>query len=244
MKSVLLVLIKLSQARLRKFAETFEVIDASDVSSRSQVLTRAGSRVEVVLTNGSIGLTAAEIDQLPRLTLACAMGAGYENVALDYARARGVTVVNGAGTNASCVADHAMTLVLAVVRGLPKLERACRNGIWRDAIPMPQGITGKRLGILGLGHIGRKIALRACAFEMEVGYCSRSARPDLPYPRFDDVTALAAWCDVLVVATPGGLPDPAPGRRHCAESARPVGLPGQHRPRQRGRHRGACPGPA
>jgi len=69
---------------------------------------------------------------------------------------------------------------------------------------MPAGITGKRLGILGMGHIGRKVALRALAFEMEVAYCSRSGKPEVPYARFDRVAALAAWRDVLVVATPGG----------------------------------------
>jgi lactate dehydrogenase-like 2-hydroxyacid dehydrogenase len=97
-----------------------------------------------------------------------------------------------------------MALVLAAVRGLRQLDRDCRAGRWRDDLPMPAGITGKRLGILGLGHIGRKIALRGLAFEMAVGYCSRSARLELPYARFDDVVSLAAWADVLVVATPGG----------------------------------------
>ena len=204
MKPVLLVLIALSRPRLAVFAGSFEVLNAPDAQSRSQALSRDGSRVRLVLTNGSIGLAADEMDQMPGLTFVCAMGAGYENVAVEHARSRGVTVVNGAGTNASCVADHAMALLLAMVRGLPQLDRACRNGVWRNDLPMPHGITGKRLGIFGLGHIGRKIASRAQAFEMEVGYCSRSVKPDVPYPRFDDLTALAAWCDVLVLATPGG----------------------------------------
>jgi hypothetical protein len=204
MKPVLMILIAISRAWRARLAESFEVVNAPDAQSRSAAIVRDGARVQLVLTNGSLGLSAAEIDRLPALRLACAMGAGYENVAVEHARARGVTVVNGAGTNASCVADHAMALVLAAVRGLPQLDRACRAGRWRDDIPMPPGITGKRLGIVGLGHIGRKIALRGLAFEMAIGYCSRSARPEVPYPRFEDVASLAGWCDVLVVATPGG----------------------------------------
>ncbi len=212
MKIVLLVLITLSRSRMARFAETFEVIDAARPGALPAALARDGARVRIVLTNGSIGLAAEHIDQLPALTLVCAMGAGYENVAVAHARARGVTVVNGAGTNDSCVADHALALVLSLVRGLPQLDRDCRAGIWRDSVPMPAGITGKRLGILGMGHIGRKVASRALAFEMEVAYCSRSAKPELPYPRFDNVAALAAWSDVLVVATPGG-----PQTRHLVD---------------------------
>lgn len=66
---------------------------------------------------------------------------------------------------------------------------------------MPTGVTGKRLGILGLGHIGRKIALRAAAFEMEIGYCTRTAQPELAYPRFDNVILtphVAGWSDHAV----------------------------------------------
>jgi lactate dehydrogenase-like 2-hydroxyacid dehydrogenase len=212
MKPVLLVLIRLSASRLARFARTYEVVDAPDAQSRSQALTRDGARVRIVLTNGSTGIAAADIDRLPALSLICAMGAGYENVAVEHARARGVAVVNGAGTNASCVADHAMTLLLAVVRGLPQYDRAVRAGAWRDSLPMPAGVTGKRLGILGLGHVGSKIALRAIAFEMEIGYCSRSARPEVTYPRFGHPAELAAWCDVLLVATPGG-----PQTRHLVD---------------------------
>lgn len=212
MKIVLLVLITLSRSRLARFAETFEVIDAARPGALPDALAHDGARVRIVLTNGSIGLAAGHIDQLPALTMVCAMGAGYENVAVAHARARGVTVVNGAGTNDSCVADHALALVLSIVRGLPQLDRDCRAGIWRDSVPMPAGITGKRLGVLGMARIGCKVASRALAFEMEVAYCSRSAKPELPYPRFDDVAVLADWSDVLVVATPGG-----PQTRHLVD---------------------------
>lgn len=204
MKPVLLILTRLPRDKVSRLAETFEVIERSDPAARAAALDSDDPRVRVVLTNGSTGITAAEIDRLPGLTLIGAMGVGYENVPLQHARSRGVTVVNGAGTNDSSVADHALALLLSVVRGLPQLDRACRDGVWRDAMPVPPGVTGYRLGILGFGRIGRKIALRGVAFEMEVGYCSRSARPELAYPRFDDAGALAQWSDVLVVATPGG----------------------------------------
>lgn len=213
MKPLLLILTRLPRERVARFADTFEVMETPDAASRAATLATDNPRVRLVLTNGSTGLTAAEMDRLPGITLVCALGAGYENIAVEHARARGVTVVNGAGTNDSCVADHAMALLLSAVRGLPQLDRACRSGLWREAIPIPQGLTGKRLGILGLGKIGRKLAVRALAFEMQIGYCNRTSRPELPYPLFDDPTALAHWSDVLVVSTPGG-----PQTRHLVDA--------------------------
>lgn len=204
LKPPLLILLPVSAARRERIAEHFDFVYAPDAASRSEAILRHGPRFRFVATNGSLGLRADEIDRLPALEFICAMGAGFENVAVEHARARGIVVVHGAGTNDSCVADHAMAMLLSVLRGLPQLDRDCRAGRWRDGLPMPRGITGQRVGILGLGRIGAKIARRAEAFEMEVGYCSRSARPDVPWPRFQDPVALAAWCDALVVATPGG----------------------------------------
>ena len=91
------------------------------------------------------------------------MGAGYEGVALDAARARGIALANGAGTNDDCVADHAFGLLIGVVRDIRTLDRLCREGVWREAIPQPPNVSGKTLGILGLGTIGQKIAKRAAA---------------------------------------------------------------------------------
>jgi lactate dehydrogenase-like 2-hydroxyacid dehydrogenase len=204
LKPSLLVLVPVSAARRERIAERFDLLYAPDEVSRSEAILRHGARFRFVLTNGTLGLRADEIDRLPALEFICAMGAGFENVAVAHARDRGLVVVHGAGTNDSCVADHAMAMLLSVLRGLPRLDRDCREGRWRDDLPLPRGITGQRVGILGLGRIGAKIARRAEAFEMSVGYCGRSARPEVAWPRFEDPVALAAWCDALVVATPGG----------------------------------------
>ena len=204
MKHVLLVLIALSEELLAPLRERFELHHAPTDALRTAAIAAHGSRIEVVLTNGSTGLRPDEIDAMPRLGLACAWGAGYENLALDHARARGVALANGAGTNDDCVADHALALLLASVRAIRTLDDACRRGVWRDALPMQPQLSRKRLGILGLGGIGRKIAQRGAGFDMEIGYHNRSPRPDVPYRHFEQLHDLARWCDVLVVATPGG----------------------------------------
>jgi lactate dehydrogenase-like 2-hydroxyacid dehydrogenase len=122
-------------------------------------------------------------------------------------------LVNGAGTNDHCVADHAFALLLAVVRDVPYLDGATREGLWRDGLPMRPNISHKRLGVLGLGNIGEKVARRAAGFDMEVGYHNRKPREGSPLRYFDSVTALAQWSDFLVVATPGG-----PGTRHLIDA--------------------------
>jgi lactate dehydrogenase-like 2-hydroxyacid dehydrogenase len=200
----LLILISMSDADLAQLAGAFELHYAPTAPRSGDELLRHGARVQVVLTNGTTGLRAEQIDAMPKLTLVCALGAGYENLALAHARARGIALANGAGTNDDCVADHALALLLSTVRAIPQFDNACRQGIWRDALPVRPQLARKRLGILGLGTIGRKIAQRACAFDVAVGYHSRSARTDVPYRHFDALLDLATWSDVLVVAAPGG----------------------------------------
>ncbi len=213
MKPVLLALSFLSEEHCAQLSETFDLVYVPDAPQHQAAIAEHGSRVRVVLTIGSIGITPAQIDALPALTLICALGAGYENIAVAHAKARGIVVANGAGTNDDCVADHAFGLLIAAVRGIPKLDVATRQGVWRTALPLPPNVSHKRIGIIGLGTIGKKIAQRALGFDLQVGYHNRSERTDVPYRYFGDVKSLAEWADFLVVATPGG-----PGTQHLVNA--------------------------
>lgn len=203
-KIPLLVLNMQSPEHLAQIEQVYDVTYAIDKASRAAAMATHGARYRAVLTNGSIGLRAADIDAMPQLELICAMGAGYENIAIDAARARGIVVANGAGTNDDCVADHAFGLLIAAVRGIVKLDRQCRDGVWREAIPFPPNVSGRKLGIVGLGTIGEKIARRAAGFDIEVGYHNRRPKDGVAHRYFDRLLALAQWADFLVVATPGG----------------------------------------
>lgn len=204
MKPALLVLIQIDSDHLARIGEAYDIRYAPTSAGRVAEVATHGTRFRAVLTNGSTGLTADEIGAMPELELVCALGAGYENIDIAACRARGIAVGNGAGTNDSCVADHAMALLLATVRRVPALDRATRDGIWRNVLPLPPNLSGKRLGIVGLGTIGRRIAQRGQGFDLEIGYHNRRARPDVPFEYFADVRALAEWADYLVIATPGG----------------------------------------
>jgi len=209
-KPLLLVLVFLSEEHRALVSERFEMIYAPNEglgkdrsNGQAQIATR-GQDIRVVLTNGTNGLLAEEIDALPNLELICTVGVGFENVARDRARERGIPVCNAAGTNDDAVADHAMAILLAAIRRLPFLNSGVRNGLWRDDIPRPPHVSGRRMGIFGLGAIGRKVAKRAQGFDMEIGYHSRTRRDETGFRWFNDIVSLADWCDFLVVCAPGG----------------------------------------
>ncbi|WP_406705800.1 NAD(P)-dependent oxidoreductase [Sodalis sp.] len=161
--------------------------------------------IDVLLTIGSLGISAQEMDKLPALRLICCLGVGYERVDLAAAAARGIRVTHGRGTNDTSVADHAMALMLALVRDIAPLDRAVRCGQWQQSRRLRPQLSGKRVGILGLGTSGANIAERcARGFAMEVGYHNRRPKADCAYHYCSSATALAQWCEILVIATPGG----------------------------------------
>ncbi len=213
--TTLLLLVPLAEEFKPRLQARFQLIDAPDAATRAAAIATRADEIELVLTNGATGFTAGEIAALPNLKLLAAQGAGYENLDLTAARARGIALCNGAGTNDDCVADHTLALLLASLRGLAQQGAALRAGQWRDALPLYPQLSGRRLGVLGLGQIGHKIARRAAAFGMAIGYHNRQPRADAGDARyFDSALALASWADDLVVATPGGA-----GTRHLVDAA-------------------------
>ena len=144
------------------------------------------------------------MDRLPQLGAIICYGTGYDGVDLKAAGRRQILVGHSPGANASSVADIAVTLMLAATRRLVVADGYVRSGDWATAKPSPmmrpqRGMRGRKVGIFGMGAIGRRIAARAAAFEAEVGYFSR-ARHDLPYHYLPSLEALADWCSVLIIA--------------------------------------------
>jgi len=209
-KPVLLVLVFLSEEHRALVSERFDMLYApndnlgADRSKGAKQIAAHGPDIRFVLTNGTNGLLASEIAAMPKLELICTVGVGFENVDLDAARARGIPVCNAAGTNDAAVADHAMAILLAAIRRLPFLNNGVRHGLWRDDIPRPPHVSARRMGIFGMGAIGRQIARRAQGFDMEIGYHSRTRRDELGFQWFNDILSLAQWCDFLVISAPGG----------------------------------------
>jgi lactate dehydrogenase-like 2-hydroxyacid dehydrogenase len=161
-------------------------------------------RVRAIVGIGSVAMGEAAIARMPALGLIACLGSGFEGVDVLAAKRRGIMVTHGPGTNSSSVADLAIGLLIECVRRIPSARARLYAGQWRGNASARQqpvrGLTGRKMGVYGLGAIGKRIATRATALEMEIGYHNRRRCPDVDYRYFDTLRTLAGWADVLVVA--------------------------------------------
>jgi glyoxylate reductase len=203
------------QARVLQIAPPYDKDFLSEVEAKygliraqakdplASVPTDARPHIRALLTNGSIGATDDVIRALPNLGLICCLGSGYEKVDVEAARARGIRVTHSLGANASSVADMAVTLLLASVRQLRALHAFVAEGRWQGYVGRPpavRGLTGLKVGIIGLGDIGLRIARRIEGFETDIRYHNRRPRTDVPYRYEPTLLGLASWAEALVIA--------------------------------------------
>lgn len=177
-----------------------------DPAGRAAALA-ARPRIRAVVTGGGSGIGSDWIEAMPELGIVAINGVGTDRVDLGLARSRGVDVTTTPGTLTDDVADMGMALILAVLRRIVEGDAFVRAGRWAagEKFPLGGSLRGRRLGILGLGQIGRAMAGRAAAFGMAVRYWDRSTIAGVDLPRLPDPASLAAASDVLaicVAATP------------------------------------------
>lgn len=184
----------------------FELFIATTDVEQEKLFKEKGKLFRAALTNGFIGFSEAQMDALPNLEIISVIGVGYENVDLVAAKRKNIMVTHGPNTNTDSVADHAMALLFAITRDIVNGDAAVKKDkLWDKARHLRPTISGKKIGILGLGKIGEAIARRAAkGFEMQVGYYNRHAKLNHPYQYFESLIELAKWADYLVIAAPGG----------------------------------------
>jgi hydroxypyruvate reductase len=208
MPEKVLIYSRFPKALMVRIGERFELLDAAGKQPVDVFPAEQLAGVSAMITAGGTQLAGRVMDTLPSLRAIVCYGTGYDGVDLAAARERNIAVGNSPGANAASVADLAVTLMLAATRRLVPADDFVRNGSWAASKPSPllrapRGNPGRRVGVYGMGEIGRKIASRMAAFETEVGYFSRS-RHDLPYRYFDSLEALTEWCNVLMIAVRAG----------------------------------------
>ena len=160
--------------------------------------------VRAILTRGRGRITAATLDEFPDLAVVGRCGAGLDNIDVAAAAERGIAVVNAPGATTVAVAEHAVMLMLGLARRVVCLDTAVKAGRWsvRDRYTGAE-LRGKRLGVVGLGSIGRRVASFGRAFEMEVVYWSRSSRDeDLERLELDDLLGTADVVQVCIALAP------------------------------------------
>lgn len=157
------------------------------------------------IANGESVLTREEIARWPALEIIAVLGVGYDGIDLGAARDHGVRVTHTPGVSNEDIADLAMALLLCATRQLLPADRFVRQGRWTAGrYPLTRRVSGGRLGIVGMGRIGRAVAARAEAFGMSIAYTGRTPKTDVPYRWYDDLQALASDVDFLVVCAKGG----------------------------------------
>ena len=168
------------------------------------VLREAGPRIRGLCVGGQVGVDGALMDRLPSLEIVANFGVGYDAVDAAEAGRRGVVVTNTPDVLTDEVADLAVALVLATVRRLPQADHYLREGHWpkKGPFPLTTSLRGRRIGILGLGRIGRAIARRLEGFGVEIDYHGRSRQADVAYGYHDTLVGLARAVHVLIVVAP------------------------------------------
>lgn len=187
-------------------AERYDVHPLWREADPQAFLARHGGEFTGYVSSARYGADAAMIAALPQLRVISIFGVGLDAVDLDAARARGIAVGYTPDVLNDCVADTAMLLLLDVARSGSASDRFVRRGDWRKGtFPLTTSVSHKRLGILGLGRIGRAIAHRAAGFDLEIRYHNRRPLTDVPYGYVPSALELALWADFLVVASAGGV---------------------------------------
>ncbi|WP_418062615.1 2-hydroxyacid dehydrogenase [Pimelobacter simplex] len=204
-----------------------EQYDALDLPAegRPAFLAEHGAEVvAIVCTNGG-RVDAGVINALPNLRVIANHGVGYDNIDVPAALARGIAVSNTPGVLDDAVADTALALLLAVRRRVVVADLFVRAGEWqRGEFPLTTEVSRSRVGILGLGRIGRAIATRLEAFGCTVSYHSRHEVPGVPYAYAASAAELAASIDNLIAVVPGGASTAALVDREVLDALGPTGV--------------------
>ncbi len=170
------------------------------------LLKEIGPRVRGIATGGHDGASASLIDACPKLEIISSFGVGVDAVDVAHARKRNVIVCNTPDVLNDDVANLAVALLIALTRKLVAYDRFVREGRWvkEGAPPLTGSIAGRKIGIVGLGRIGRVIAEKLQVFHCDVAYFARNKRDDAPYAYYPDLVALARDSLALIVIVPGG----------------------------------------
>jgi lactate dehydrogenase-like 2-hydroxyacid dehydrogenase len=173
---------------------------------REAALSRLAPTIKAVAATSHLAVVdAALMRRLPNLQIVASFGVGYDHVDAKWAGEHGIVVTHTPGVLDEEVADTAFGLLLATVRQLPQAERYLREGKWlHAAYPLSASLRARKMGILGLGRIGKAIARRAVAFGVDVVYHGRKPQEGAPYLYYPKLIDMARACDILMVVAPGG----------------------------------------
>ena len=211
-KPLVIVTRKLPEVIETRMMELFDTrLNESDTPWTKAELIEAVKTAEILVPTVTDRITSSVLAHAsPTLRLIANYGTGVDHIDVEAAYARGITVTNTPGVLTEDTADMTMALILAVARRLVEGERLARSGDWGGWSPtsmLGHRITGKRLGILGMGRIGSAVARRARGFGLAIHYHNRRRAPveletELEATHWESLDQMLARMDVISVNCP------------------------------------------
>ncbi|MPS78553.1 MAG: 2-hydroxyacid dehydrogenase [Achromobacter sp.] len=188
-----------------ELASLYQVHKFFEIADQQAWLREHGAQIAAVITGGHTGISRAMLEQLPGVKVVAVNGVGTDAVDLAYCRARALPVTATLGALTEDVADLAIGLLIAACRNLCAGDRFVREGLWEQfpsprAIPLARRFSGMRVGIVGMGRVGRAVATRAAAFGCQIRYTDLRAMDDVSSEFIPDLIELARVSDALVLS--------------------------------------------
>lgn len=205
MPGTVLVMGGLLAPELETLGTRFTVLRLNGEEDPDTVLRRHAREIVGIVASVNHPVSRALIEALPNLEIVCRFGIGVDNIDLVAAAERGIAVTNTPDLVTADTADTSMALILALLRRVVEADLFVRVGKWKaGTLPLGVCLSGKRLGIVGLGQIGQALARRAEAFDMVISYYGPREKPDQPYGYYGDLIEMARESDILALCCPGG----------------------------------------
>ena len=173
-------------------------------NNEDEYLSEIKEKVDAIAVMGGYKITPSLMKSMPNLKIIACYGVGYDAIDIDYAKSLNINVTNTPEVLNDEVADTAIALMLCVYKQIINADNCARSNSWINGdYPLTKKFTGTKLGIVGMGRIGKAIAKRAEAFDCEISYHSRNKK-DVKYTYYNDLNKLAQEVDTLCIITPGG----------------------------------------
>ena len=183
----------------------YTVLKLHEAEDADVLIGRNALSIRAVATRGDLGAAAALMAQLPNLEIVSVFGVGTDAVDTEYAGKRGIRVTNTPDVLTDDVADLGVALLLAAARQVPQGDALVRSGSWpKGGLPLVTKVSGKKVGVVGMGRIGASVAKRLSGFDCEISYFARSEKEGSPFRFVPDLLALARDSEFLIVTLSGG----------------------------------------
>lgn len=205
----------------KMLAERFTVHKLHETADKDALISELAPRLRAI-AGGNV--SAELMDRLPKLEMIANFGVGYDSIDTKAAKERHIHVTNTPNVLNDAMAEITVGLMISLARKLPQTDRFVREGKWlKGGYPLQVELNAKTVGILGLGRIGKEIAVRLQAMKMRVVYHGRNRQPDEPYVYYSSLVDMARDVDWLVLIAPGGKATEKIVNREVLEALGPEG---------------------